>query len=33
MEEQGVEVDENEVAKMKSIYCKKLKYDNMISAE
>ena len=33
MEEQGVEVDENEVEEMKNNYCKKLEYDNMISAE
>ena len=33
MEEQGVEVDENEVEEMKNLYCKKLEYDNMISAE
>jgi len=33
MEEQGLEVDENEVEEMKNIYCKKLEYDNMISAE
>jgi len=33
MEEQGVEVDENEVDAMKNLYCKKLEYDNMISSE
>jgi len=33
MEEQGLEVNENEVEEMKNIYCKKLEYDNMISAE
>ena len=33
MEEQGVEVDENEGAETKSLYFKKLEYDNMISTE
>ena len=33
MEEQGIEVDENEVENYKNIYCKKLEYDDMISAE
>ena len=33
MEEQGFEVDDNEIDNMKNIYCKKLEYNNMISAE
>ena len=33
IEEAGMEVDENEVENYKNIYCKKLEYDDMISAE
>ena len=32
LEEQGIEVDENDVEEMKNLYCKKLEYDNMITA-
>ena len=32
LEEQGIEIDENDVHEMKNIYCTKLEYDNMISA-
>ena len=32
LEEQGIEVDENDINEMKHLYCKKLEYDNMINA-
>ena len=32
LEEQGIEVDENDVIEMKHLYCKKLEYDDMIKA-
>ena len=32
LEEQGIEIDENDVNEMKNLYCKKLEYDNMIEA-
>lgn len=32
LEEQGIEVDENDVDEMKNLYCKKLEYDDMIKA-
>ena len=32
MDEQGIEIDENDVQAMKNLYCKKLEYDNMINA-
>ena len=31
LEEQGIEIDENEVEQMKNLYCNKLEYDNMIT--
>ena len=31
LEEQGIEIDENEVEQMKNLYCTKLEYDNMIT--
>ena len=32
LEEQGIEIDENDVNEMKNLYCKKLEYDDMIKA-
>lgn len=32
MEEQGIDVDSNDVDKMKNLYCKKLEYDDVIVA-
>ena len=32
LEEQGIEVDENDINEMKHLYCKKLEYDDMIKA-
>ena len=31
MEEQGKEIDENDVENLKNLYCDKLEYDNMIN--
>ena len=33
LEEQGIEIDSNDVKDMTSIYCKKLEYDGLITCE